>query len=72
MALVSLTTADGLTGPRNPVTLRTEDISALWVENNSAAPGPVVALMRSGEMIALETVSPAQAEPLYNRIRGAL
>jgi hypothetical protein len=31
-----------------------------------------VALMRSGEMIALETVSPAQAEPLYNRIRGAL
>jgi hypothetical protein len=71
MTVLSLGEIDGLTGVRRPVSLRTEDVSAVWIQNNGGAEGPVMVLMRSGEEVALETI-PGQVTPLYNRIRGAL
>jgi hypothetical protein len=72
MALLSLDETEGLTGLVSRATFRTEDISALWLQNNGGTLGPVIVLLKSGETVPLDTASGAATEALYAKIKGAL
>lgn len=72
MPLLSLDETDGLTGLVSRAIFRTEEIAALWLQNNGGALGPIVVLLKSGETVPLDTASDAQTEALLTTIKGAL
>ena len=72
MPLLKLGAADGLIGGVKKVTLRTEQVEAIWVQGTPPATPIIIAvLFKSGEKLALE---PAEADlaALWAKIEAAL
>ena len=72
MALLKLVTSDGLSGPVKKITLRTEEIEAIWTQESPTMGYELVNLLfKSGETIRLDVAQP-QTAAIWAKIEGAL
>jgi hypothetical protein len=72
MAIVEINSNDGIAGTITRIVFRTEDITAVCIDDAGGANRSIRLWFRTGEIIPIGGGTSAQAQGIVNRIKAAM